>query len=104
MRRRSPAQRSVVVVIALFALLAVVLGIFLWRSRRLLFPSDNRQAALPADRASILPKAAPSRFLQPRSVGLPVALKTRPLVAQVTIVDLDKDGLADIVACDVLEN
>jgi hypothetical protein len=104
MRRRSPAQRSVVVVIAIFALLAVVLGVFVWRSRRLLFPSDNRQAALPADRASILPKAAPSRFLQPRSVGLPVALKTRPLVAQVTIVDLDKDGLADIVACDVLEN
>ena len=96
-------QRHVVVVAAFLALLAV-LGVFFWRSRRLLFPADNRQAALPADRASILPKGDPSRFLQPRSVGLPVAPKTRPLVAHVTIVDLDQDGLADIVACDVLEN
>jgi hypothetical protein len=94
-------QRSVAVVLVL---LALVLGVFFWRSPRLLFPADNRQAALPADRASILPKGAPSRFLQPHSVGLPVALKTRPLVAQVSIVDLDRDGLADIVACDVLEN
>jgi hypothetical protein len=103
MRRESPAQRSVVVVIALLALLAVVLGVFVWRSRQL-FPAGRQQATVPADRASILPKGAPSRFLQPRSVGLPAAPKTRPLVAQVTIVDLDKDGLADIVACDVLEN
>jgi len=97
-------QRPVVVVAALLALLAVVLGVFFWRSRPVLFPDDKRQAALPADRASILPKGAPSRFLQPHSVGLPVALKTRPLVAQLSIVDLDRDGLSDIVACDVLEN
>ena len=49
---------------------------------------------MPSDRASILPKGAPSRFLQPQAVGLPIEPKTRPLVAHVTLVDLDEDGLA----------
>jgi hypothetical protein len=93
------------VAIAIVSVVAVALaGVLVYRERSLLFRVDDRRAVQPADRASMLPKGAPSRFLQPRSVGLPVALKTRPLVAQVTIVDLDKDGLADIVACDVLEN
>jgi VCBS repeat protein len=93
------------VAIAIVSVVAVTLaGVLVYRERPLLFRVDDRRAVQPADRASMLPKGAPSRFLQPRSVGLPVALKTRPLVAQVTIVDLDKDGLADIVACDVLEN
>src|SRR6185503_214890 len=103
-KRESRMRRPVIAAAAVLALVAVVLGLFTWRSRRLLFPADRRQAALSVDRASILPKGAPSRFLQPRPVGLPMAPKTRPLVAQVSIVDLDKDGLADIVACDVLEN
>jgi hypothetical protein len=103
-KRRSPARRPVVVAIALLVLLAAALGVFALRWRYLRFPVDPRQAALPADRASMRPKGAPSRFLQPRPVGLPIAPKARPLVAQVSIVDLDKDGLADIVACDVLEH
>ena len=103
-KRESRMRRPVVAAAAVVAIVIVVLGLFTWRSRRLLFPADRRQAALPADRASILPKGARFSFLQPRPVGVPIAAKTRPLVAQVSIVDLDKDGLADIVACDVLEN
>ena len=68
-------------------------------------PQAGAGRAAPAEeRASILPKGARSTFLQPRPVGLPIAEKARPLVAQVSIVDLDRDGLADIVACDVLAN
>jgi hypothetical protein len=104
MRRDRPAPRRIVVAVALIALLAVAAGVAAWRWGVRLAQSGDRRAAAPDDRASILPKAAPSRFLQPRTVGLPIASKTRPLVAQVTIVDLDKDGLADIVACDVQEN
>jgi len=103
-KRRSPGRRSTVAAIGLVALLAVAVGLFAWRSRRFLLPSETRPAASAGERASILPKGAPSRFLQPRPVGLPIASKTRPLVAQVSVVDLDRDGLADIVACDVLEN
>jgi hypothetical protein len=104
MRRDRPAPSRFVVAIALIALLAVAAGVAAWRWGTRLDQSGDRRAAVPDDRASILPKGAPSRFLQPQSVGSPIAPKTRPLVAQVTIVDLDKDGLADIVACDVLEN
>ena len=104
MRRDRPAPARIVVAIAVIALLAVAAGVGAWRWGARLAPSGDRRAAVPDDRASILPKGAPSRFLQPRPVGLPIAPKTRPLVAHVTIVDLDQDGLADIVACDVLEN
>jgi FG-GAP-like repeat len=97
---RSP--RRVVVAIGAVALLAIAAGLAAWRWAPL--PGEDHRAAVPSDRASILPKGAASRFLQPRPVGLPFDPKTRPLVAHVAIVDLDKDGLADIVACDVLAN
>ena len=83
------------------ALIAIVSGSVACRSSPP--PQAGAGSTAPAgERASILPKGAPSRFLQPRSVGLPMAPKTRPLVAQVSVVDLDRDGLSDIVACDVL--
>jgi hypothetical protein len=104
MRRDRPAPTRIVVAIALIALLAVAAGVAAWRWGARLAPSGDRRAAVPDDRASILPKGAPSRFLQPQPVGLPIAQRARPLVAHVTVVDLDQDGLADIVACDVLEN
>jgi hypothetical protein len=104
MRRDRPAPSRTVVAVVLIALLAVLAGVAAWRWGFRPPPSGDRRAAVPADRASILPKGAPSRFLQPQPVGLPMAEKTRPLVAHVTVVDLDKDSLADIVACDVLAN
>jgi hypothetical protein len=104
MRRDRPAPSRIVVAVALIALLAVVAGVAAWRWGSRPSSSGNRRAAVPADRASILPKGVASRFLQPQPVGLPIAPKTRPLVAHVTVVDLDQDGLGDIVACDVLAN
>ena len=52
----------------------------------------------------MLPKGAPSTFLSPSPIGKPVAAKERPLIAHVSIADLDRDGLPDVVACVVHEN
>lgn len=52
----------------------------------------------------MLPKGAASTFLRPAAIGTPVGEKERPLVAHVSIVDLDRDGLADVIACVVHEN
>jgi VCBS repeat protein len=99
--RRVPPR----VVMALVAVVAVaVVCVLIYRARSLFFPLDDRRAAQSADRASMLPKGPPIHFLRPQPIGHPVGGKERPLVAHVTIVDLDKDGLNDIVACDVLAN
>jgi len=102
MRRDRPAPRRSEVVIALTALVAIACLVAWWWSSGVSTPVER--ASVPSDRASILPKGGPLRFLQPQAVGPPIEPKTRPLVAHVTVVDLDKDGLADIVACDVLAN
>jgi hypothetical protein len=104
MRRDRTAPGRNVAAIAVIGCIAIAAAVVAWRWRGVPSPGGDRRAAVPADRASILPKGAPSRFLQPQPVGLPVAPKSRPLVAHVTVVDLDQDGLADIVACDVLAN
>jgi hypothetical protein len=43
-------------------------------------------------------------FLSARSIGNPIRGRERPQIAHVTTVDLDRDGLMDVVACDVLQN
>ncbi len=93
------------VVFGLVGFVAVALSaalLYQFRHRFALAP--DLRVARPDDRASILPPAAALRFFEPRAVGNPFAPKDRPLVAQVSIVDLDADGLTDIVACDVLAN
>jgi len=98
MRRDRPATSRSVIALGVAALLTA------GACRGSVPPSADRTTRVPAERASILPKGAASRFLQPQPVGRPIEEKTRPLVAHVSVVDLDKDGLADIVACDVLAN
>jgi hypothetical protein len=98
MRRDRPGPSRSVIAIGIAALLAD------GACRGSVPPSGDRTTTVPSERSSILPKGAASRFLQPQAVGLPIEPKSRPLVAHVTVVDLDKDGLADIVACDVLAN
>ena len=56
------------------------------------------------ERRAILPAGAPSDFLTPRAVGNPIRENERPLISNVQIVDLDGDGLADILACDTILN
>ena len=55
-------------------------------------------------RDGILPEGAPSDFFAARAVGEPRGEDERPLIAHVEIVDLDDDGLPDILACDALRN
>ena len=55
-------------------------------------------------RRAILPKGAPSDFLSSRSVGDPIRGNERPQISNVQIVDLDADGLADILVCDAIRN
>ena len=55
-------------------------------------------------RDGILPEGAPSDFFAPRPVGEPRGEDERPLIAHVEIVDLDADGLPDILACDAVRN
>ena len=43
-------------------------------------------------------------FLRPRAVGDAFGPSDRPMIANVAIVDLDKDGLADIIAADAATN
>ena len=59
----------------------------------------------PADaRDAILPEGAPSDFFAPRPVGDPRGANERPQIAHVAVVDLDGDGLLDILACDAIRN
>jgi hypothetical protein len=84
--------------------LAVLAGALAYRSRHVLVPPEDRRVAEPDDRASMLPAGQPIRFLSPQPIGNPFTAKERPLVAHVTTVDLDRDGLIDVVACDVAAN
>jgi len=43
-------------------------------------------------------------FLRPRPVGDALTPTDRPMIANLTIVDLDRDGLADIIAADAATN
>jgi hypothetical protein len=40
----------------------------------------------------------------PRPIGLPVTTGERPQIAHVMPVDLDRDGMLDVIACDLLKN
>ena len=55
------------------------------------------------DRA-ILPDGPPADFFAARPVGEPRGDGERPQIAHVEIVDLDADGLPDILACDALRH
>jgi len=50
----------------------------------------------------MLPDGPPSTFFSARPIGDGIRAEERPRVAQVQIVDLDRDGLPDIVVCDAL--
>ena len=60
----------------------------------------------PAEPAAVTPAPAPSvfttDFVHPEAVGGPLA--GRPWIAHVNLVDLDRDGRMDIVACDAQKN
>jgi hypothetical protein len=53
---------------------------------------------------AILPEGPPSQFFVARPIGEPPTGTERPRMSNVQIVDLDQDGLADVLACDALKN
>src|SRR5262245_25211034 len=55
-----------------------------------------------AERRAILPPGTPSDFFVPQPIGDPLVDKRRPQISNVQIVDLDRDGLADVLVCDVI--
>ena len=58
-----------------------------------------------AARAAVAPKAAPTlalSYLQPQAIGAPISRP--PWIAHLTAVDLDQDGLLDIVFCEAQES
>ena len=65
--------------------------------------APGREAPADDDR-SILPDGPPSDFFDSRPVGEPRGDGERPQIAHVEIVDLDADGLPDILACDAIRN
>ena len=52
------------------------------------------------NRAPILPAGAPSDFWKPSPIGEPPADREQPQIANVAVVDLDGDGLMDVLVCD----
>jgi hypothetical protein len=66
--------------------------------------SPTERPAPPDSRGSILPKGLPSTFLVRQPIGAALAPRERPQIAHVNVADLDVDGLADVIACDVLKN
>ena len=54
------------------------------------------------ERRGILPRGAPSGFFGRQAIGDPIRGDERPQISNVQIVDLDGDGLADVLVCDVL--
>ena len=55
-------------------------------------------------RSAILPPGPPAAFLTSKPIGDPIRGDERPRIANVQIVDLDRDGLADVLVCDALRN
>ena len=68
-------------------------------------PSVTAQSITAAIQATAAVARGPRiDFLRPRAVGDAFGPSDRPMIANVAIVDLDKDGLADIIAADAATN
>ena len=83
--------------VILVVLIAVGLALY-WRTATV---SDQ-----PASRTNLAtaPPAQPAVTFVPSSIGLSIPAGERPQIAQVKPVDLDGDGLMDVIACDILRN
>jgi hypothetical protein len=84
-----------------FAVLTLV--VVAWWARRV--PTNIDTSIVARDeRRAILPMGSPSDFFLPRAVGDAVQASSRPQISNVQIVDLDADGLRDILVCDVIRD
>jgi hypothetical protein len=67
-------------------------------------PSRERVDPAGELRAAVLPAGPPSDFFSPGPVGDPAREHDRPQIANAQVIDLDGDGLLDIVICDASRN
>lgn len=70
-------------------------------------PRDPASAATPAaPRAPLRPLSAAEAHLEyvPKAIGAPVSEFGRPMVTHVALIDLDRDGLLDVLYCDAAKN
>src|SRR5678815_5231081 len=67
-------------------------------------PGTDTSTIARDERFAILPLGSPSDFFVPQPVGDPILDKRRPQISHVQIVDLDRDGLPDILVCDVIRS
>jgi len=81
----------------------VLLAAAAWWLRRSGAGTDTATIARD-ERFAILPPGSPSDFFVPQPVGDPILDKRRPQISHVQIVDLDRDGLPDILVCDVIRS
>jgi len=94
--RVTATRLSAVTLAALLLILAV-----LWLRTS---PGPDTSTIAQDERRAILPMGSPSDFFTPHAVGDPVAERRRPEIAHVQVVDLDRDGLRDILVCDVVRS
>ena len=52
------------------------------------------------ERTSILPAGSPSEVWKPAAIGDPPVAREQPQIANVSVADLDRDGLLDVLVCD----
>jgi len=88
---------------------AVVAVVFQLRRADLPAAVSTESPATPSITESIavapaMARGARAEFLRGRAVGAPVGPDDRPMIAHVTTVDLDQDGLVDLVAADAAAN
>ena len=100
---RLRSRVSVFGVAVAVSLVAVTGAYWLWSSvTRAVGPNPRGSAA--SGSSSMLPKGERLDIFALRSVGREIQPKERPQIAQVTIADLDQDGLADVLVCDMLRH
>jgi len=100
---KSRLPKFIYVVIGLAALaFASLVGVSLWQSSRV------KTAAVPTTKKGVAPAAltAAQAHLEyePIPIGAPVSDFGRPMVTHLTIVDLDGDGLLDVIYCEGARN
>ena len=63
-------------------------------------PSPERTDSISTERDAILPAGGPTDFWKPSPIGDAPAAREQPQIANVSVVDLDADGLPDVLVCD----
>ena len=87
--------------VSVLAVAVISLAVAVWWVLRPPAGSDTSTIARD-ERRAILPPGPPSDFFTPQPVGDPILEKRRPQISHVQVIDLDRDGLPDILVCDVI--